>query len=486
MLRASPAEGDHVQDTRVRERPGGARRPSGQGVFGPDSLIWLVGVSVLFLASELLPALLRLPLGADEITYIARSSVHHSAVFLPPVHGHGAGLLAAPVTLVTTSLTAIRVWMAVLSGLALFLSLLCWRGLRPAWVLAVAGFIFGALAITELSGVQVYPDLWAGFGALAITGLLLQALQDRMRPQVVLPLIAFVAFVIVLMRPQNIVFVLAPTFVAPLVVRAWRKPGVLVAMIVGMAAGVLEWVAEAYLWFGGLFSRIHLAGQEPPTFGLHFSLAMQIKTLSGPWYCDPTTTPACHVGYAYPVVYLWWLAFFALVAVGLFAAWRSPARPSTLLALVTGGWVAVLYIFLVPFGAPRYFLPTWALFAIVAADGIAWLATVPKWKMAGAVLAGVFLVSWAVSQHVVLTGETAGAAALRPFVAKAEALKKLGVKPPCAIANSPSVAYYLGCTSPWTGGTIREVLKHTAGGLKGWHRVSLPPGSPYKYIWVKR
>ena len=49
-------------------------------------------------------------------------------------------------------------------------------------MLALAGFIFGSLAITQLSGVQVYPDLWAGFGALAITGLLLQAVAHRGRP----------------------------------------------------------------------------------------------------------------------------------------------------------------------------------------------------------------------------------------------------------------------------------------------------------------
>lgn len=475
-----------MQDTRLREKPEDAGKTSGRAWLGPDSLGWLVLVSALFLLSELLPALLRLPLGADEITYIARSSVQHSGVFLPPVHGHGAGLLAAPVTLATTSLTALRVWMAIVSALALFGSLLCWRGIRPAWVLAIAGFIFGSLAITELSGVQVYPDLWAGFGALAMTGLVLQAVEGRLRPRLVLPLIAFVAFAVVMMRPQNIIFVLAPSFVAPLVVRGWRKPGVLIAMIIGMAVGTLEWVAEAFLWFGGLGHRIHLAGQEPPTFGLHVSLLMQVKTLSGPWYCTPQGIAGPHcTGYRYPVLYLWWLAFFALVALGLVIAWRLPTRASSVLALVTGGWIAVLYLLLVPFGAPRYFLPTWALFAIVAADGIAWLARVPKRKTVGAALAGIFLLSWAASQHAVLVGETANTASSRLFVHKADALKKLGVKPPCAL-GSPSVAYYVGCTAPWTGGDMHEVLALTPGGAKGWHKVSLPAGSPFRYVWVKR
>ena len=474
-----------MQETRLRGLAGDAGRRRGVAWPGPDSVVWLILVCVLFVAAELVPALLRLPLGADEITYVARTSVRSSGVFLPPVHGHGAGLLAAPVTLVTTSVAALRVWMAVLSGAGLFGALVCWRGLRPAWVLAVAGLLFGGLAVTQLSGVQVYPDLWAGLGAVAVTGLVLQAVAGRWRAGVVLPAIGLAAFVLVLMRPQNVVFVLAPALLAPVVVRGWRQPRVLAAMGAGIAAGLAEWVVEAGLWFGGLGHRITLARQEPPTLGLHFSLLTQVKTLSGPWYCDPTTTTGCHPQFSYPAIYIWWLAFFGLAALGLYAVWRRPARASSVFALVTGVWVAALYIFLVPFGAPRYFLPAWALLAVVAADGIAWLVTVPKRKTAWAVAAGVFLASWAVSQHVVLTGETAGAASGRQFAAKAEHLKRLGVKPPCAI-GSQYVAYYVGCTAPWVGGTIHEVLARTPGGARAWRKVNLPQGAPYKYAWIRR
>ena len=156
---------------------------------GGESPIWLALVAVAFLAAELTPALLRLPLGADEITYIARTSVRVSGVMLPPVHGQGAGLLAAPVTLFTDSLTVIRVWMSVLSAAGLFAAVLCWRGLRPMWVLALAGLILASLAITQESGVQVYPDWWGALGLLALTGLFLQAVRGRLRPRVVLPLI---------------------------------------------------------------------------------------------------------------------------------------------------------------------------------------------------------------------------------------------------------------------------------------------------------
>jgi hypothetical protein len=476
-----------VQDTRQRERPEDAgKRPEDAGKavsrpwLGPDGLAWILGVSVLFLLVQMLPDLLRLPLGADEITYIARTSAQHSGVYLPPVHGHGAGLLAAPVTLLTTSLLALRIWMAFLSALALGLSLVCWRGLRPAWVLALGGFIFGSLAITELSGVQVYPDLWAGFGALAITGLLLQSVGNRWQPRVVVPLIGFVSFFVVLLRPQNIVFVLAPTFLAAVLIRQWRQPRVLAAMIVGIALGTLDWVAEAYLWFGGLFSRITLSGQEPPKFGLTFSLIMQARTLSGPWYC--TSNASCP-GWNYPLLILWWMGLLVLVAVGLYAAWRTRAKASSVLAVVTGAWCAACYILFVPFGAPRYLLPTWALFAIIAADGIVWLATKSDLKRVGAAIAAAFLLIGVVTQHVVLVSETASAAAVRPFIGKANYLRDHGIKPPCVVF-SPSVAYYVGCSAPWSGGSIKEILKRMPGGASAYHEIHLP--GPVPNVWVKR
>ena len=102
--------------------------------------------------------------------------------------------------------------------------------------------------------------------------------------------------------------------------------------------------------------------------------------------------------------------------------------------------------------------------------------------------------SWiagAVSQHVVLTGQVANAASVRPFLGKAHRLEKLGIKPPCALV-SPSVAYYVGCTAPWsvdpqyTGSTMKWIFGSSDGGVQAWHRVKLPPGAPYKYVWVRR
>jgi len=445
---------------------------------GPDSLFWLALVSVAFLAAELTPALLRMPLGPDEMTYIARTSVHASGVSLPPVHGQGMGLLAAPVTLLTTSLTAIRVWMSVLSTIGLFLAVLCWRGLRPLWVLAIAELVLASLAITQNSGVQVYPDWWGALGLLALTGLLLHAVSGTMRPRVVLPLIALASLLMVLMRPENVIFLMGPAIVACLVVPAWRKLSVLIAMAVGVALGCLEWVVGAYLWFGGPMQRLQYAKQEPPALHLYMALGTQLRYLNGSWYCGQTS--GC-VSWAHPLETPWWLAFLAIAILGLWAGWhRGAMKASSVLAGVTALWVFLLYAFLVPFGAPRYLLPTLALMAILVADGIVWAVTESReeWRQPATILACLFVLGGIVSQRVILQGEAADQTKSRVYSEQAAELEKLGVHPPCVIDNT-SPAYYIGCQAQWTGMKSEEFLAtRTPEGLKYWRRLQLPGLKP--------
>jgi hypothetical protein len=440
-------------------------------------MAWLAGVAVLYLAAEMTPALLRVPLGTDEITYIATMSVHASGVTLPPVHGQGAGLLAAPMTLITSSLLAIRIWMAVLSAAGLFAAMACWRGLRPLRIVALTGLIFGSLAIAQDSGVQIYPDWWGALALLALTGLLLHAVRGTMRSRLVLPLIAVASMVIVLMRPQNLVFLLGPAVLAVIVVPGWRQPKVLAAMAAGTALGVAEWVIGAFVWYGGLAARLHGAGQEPPKLSLYFSLTTQVKVLSGPWYCVP---PQGCQGWVMPGEEVWWALFLGVAVLGLVVACRTgrtALRSSSLLAAVTAAWVFVLYVFLVPFGAPRYILPSLALMAVLAADAVTWLVTRAPWRRTGVAVACLFLVSGIVSQRLVLEHEAVAEQGERPFLSQAEKLRvQENISPPCAV-SSPPVAYYLGCTDPWTGEPMSEVLGHTRPSARGWGEELLPDGS---------
>jgi len=477
-----------VQDLKVGRllaQPGGVPARSW---LRRDSLFWLVLVSVLFLAAELTPSLLRMPLGADEITYIARTSAHASSIALPPVHGQGAGLLAAPVTLITTSLLALRIWMSVLSAVGLFLAILCWRGLRPIWVLALGELILASLAITQNSGVQVYPDWWGALGTVALTGLFLHAVNGTMRNRVVLPLIGLASLVIVLMRPQNVVFLMGPVILAVLIVKKWRKIKVMAAMAIGIALGFLEWMLGAYLWFGGLFERIHLAGQEPPPLSFYNAIGLQLRYLNGPWYCSQDCTT-----WAVPLETPFWLGFLALAILGAWVGWRSSMRAATVLMAATAAWVFLLYAFLVPFGAPRYLLPTLALMSILAADAIVWAVTESRWRQEASILAILFLVLGIVSQRAIVQRQAGYQYISRQFHAQAVEIEKMGVHPPCIMLN-PSIAWYIGCSAPWTTtGTnyqiIHAFLEQTKAGPTGWKLFRLtspltPPAIPPPLVYL--
>src|SRR5258708_40112054 len=88
--------------------------------------------------------------------------------------------------------------------------MLCWRGLRPMRVLALAELILASLAITQNSGVQVYPDWWGALGVLALTGLFLHAVNGSPRDRAVPPRRAGARPLIPPRRPPNGLFPLRP------------------------------------------------------------------------------------------------------------------------------------------------------------------------------------------------------------------------------------------------------------------------------------
>ena len=443
-----------------------------------DSALWLGLAAGLFTAAELTLAPLHAPLGWDEITYIAQTSVHASPILLPPGHSRGVGLLAAPVTLLTTSVVALRVWMAVLAGGGLFAALLAWRGLRPAWVLALAGLMFGGLAATQFTGIQVEADLWEALGALAVAGLVLQAISRRRPARVTLPLIAAGVFFLILVRIEDAAFIVAPMIAAVTVVPAWRNRGALNAIGAGIVAGSAEWVGEAYAFYGGPGNRLRLASLQPPRLGWHFSLLEQIRVLDGPAYCGPGA--ACHDWY--PWLGGWWLALLALAILGIAVTAGAPSvLPGACALFVLAG-----YTLFVPYAAGRYLLPVFALVAVPAADGAARLITAERRRPAAVLAVSAFLLTGLISQHQVLTREFAGMTSGTQFYATAAAdLRQLGVRAPCAVDGGAAapVAYYLGCSRGWHD-VQRQVLlapmrpRHPA----RWRRVRLAGTAQVAYI----
>jgi hypothetical protein len=98
----------------------------------------------------------------------------------------------------------------------------------------------------------------------------------------------------------------------------------------------------------------------------------------------------------------------------------------------------------------------WALFAVSAAGGIYWLVTAPRGRLrlVAIVAAILFVAVELVTQHSVQAADNAQRLTqARGQTAAVQAMRRLGVRPPCVITSSPvavtyslPAAYYLGCS----------------------------------------
>ncbi|WP_322975398.1 hypothetical protein [Actinacidiphila bryophytorum] len=267
-----------------------------------ETVRWLAAVCAAFVLAQLALAVPGSGLGWDETVYTSQVAAHAPAAFFSAPRARGISLLAAPVAGLTSSTAALRIYLAVLSGAGLFLALRVWRPLLPARVLALAGGLFAGLWITLLYGSQVMPNLWSAYGALAAAGCLLRAARDRTDRAALAGLAAAVALV-GLMRPPDAVWLVLPLAGAALTVRRWRRPALFAVLAAGLLAGCAEWVAEAYVRYGGPTARLHRASAIEGGLGLHFAVDDQIRALDGRTLCRP-----CDVPWRHRADSAWWFA----------------------------------------------------------------------------------------------------------------------------------------------------------------------------------
>jgi hypothetical protein len=400
----------------------------------------------------------------DEVVYVSQVIRHIPAAPFDPARSRGIPLLVAPVAMLTSSITAMRIYLSIASGAALFCSLLAWRRLRPGWMLALAALFFGSLWVAQYYGPQAMPDEWMAFAALAATGLFLRAVgagptrspsattalgaRDAGRGQRTrLAGLAALVAAAALIRIGDAVFLAAVLLLAALAVRAWRQWPVIAAVVAGMIAGTAEWVAEAYARFGNPVQRLHLASAEQGGFGLRLGAWAELRAANGPTLCRP-----CTIGWRYPVLGIWWLALPVLVVLGVLAARQAGRLGSAGLAAACALGLAAQYLFGIWYAAPRFLLPAYALAAIPVADLVAWIIakTRPGERAAMKVLIAFVLFGQIVTQHAVLERQVADTAALHEdYGVIAADLRQLGVSGRCLINGSQSipVAFYADCAS---------------------------------------
>ncbi|MFD9875367.1 hypothetical protein [[Kitasatospora] papulosa] len=414
-------------------------------------LPWLTAVALLFAAAQLAFVVPGSGLSWDETVYVSQVGGNAPAAYFSAPRARGISYLVAPVAALTTSTTAVRTYLALLSAAALFGALRIWRTVLPTPVLAGAGALFAALWPTLFYGPAAMPNLWCALGSLAATGWTVRTLRGAPRPAETTGAASAVALV-ALMRPADGFWLALPLMLAAVLVPGRRRPGLGAALAGGLVVGCAPWTAEAYAHYGGPVARLHRAGEIQGGLGWNFAVDDHLRALAGRTLCRP-----CDIGWESPATAVWWVALPLLTAGGIMAARRAGRGPVALLATATGVSTAVPYLFLVEYAAPRFLLPAYALLAVPVAEYLTHLfargqrARRPAGTVVVALLMAAHLgVQFSVLSHVIRTSHATGAR----FAAVAGALNGMGVRAPCVVSGDDAVpiAYYAGCASRQTAG----------------------------------
>lgn len=466
----------HPVSAPVRARP--------RWTAGSRPLPWLLTVAVAFTAAQLILVVPGSGLGWDETVYVSQVGGNAPPAYFSAPRARGISYLVAPVASLTASTTAIRVYLALLSGGGLFACLWIWRRLVPVAVLGCAGAVFSFLWITLFYGPQAMPNLWCALGALAAVGWFVRAVARPGERRAVIGVGAAVA-VVVLMRPSDGLWLALPLAASALLVPGWRRPAVFAAVTIGLLVGAVPWVVEAYAHYGGLGARLHRASEIQGGLGWHMAVDDQVRALDGRSLCRP-----CDVPWKHPVAAAWWFALPVLTVAGIAAAFRADGRSrapwssgsypgsrthrgsAALLATCTAASLAVPYLFLIDYAAPRFLLPAYALLSLPVAECLVFLAVFlvtgvrPSLRPVGAgvlalALTGHLAVQYGVLRHMLEVNHSLRA----HYSAIAAGLHRLGVRPPCMVSGQDAVpiAYYAGCTSRQPGGHDASI---TPGGIE--------------------
>lgn len=397
-------------------------------------------------------------LGWDESVYVSQVASHAPSAFFSAPRARGTSLLVAPVAMWSSSTVLLRLYLATLSGLGLFLALRAWRGLFPTRVLVLGGALFATLWISLFYGPQAMPNLWVALGALACAGYAVRALTHR-ADRAALWGAGASAAVVAWMRPTDAVWTTLPLLVAAAFLPRLRHLRLLGALLAGIAAGSAQWVAEAFLAYGGLAQRLSDASRVQGGLGFHLAIDDQLRSLDGRSLCRPCTGALAPL----PLT-VWWYALplLALLALAVALRTRRPLPAATALACATTA--AVPYLFLIGYAAPRFLLPAYALLALPLAAGLLHVAgrTRGRWRpllLTGLVLA---LVLHLAAQFTVLV-HTADRtfAGHRAWARTATQLHRLGVRPPCLLTGhfAIPIAYYARCASAHTHGNNANITR---------------------------
>ncbi|WP_055556542.1 pyridoxamine 5'-phosphate oxidase family protein [Streptomyces sp. NBRC 110028] len=407
-------------------------------------------------------------LGWDESVYVSQVDPRTPAAYFSAPRSRGISMLVSPVVAATSSITALRVVLTVLSAGALYTAFRVWNRLLPRGPVALAALLFAGLWITTISGPAVMPNLWVALGAVAAVGWFLRLPAE---PGARWWLAALVAGVTLVRTPDG-GWLAVPLLAVALRLRTWRPA--LLPLVGGLLLGAAQWIGEAYDRFGGIGGRLDVSSDVEGGMGLHFAVGAALRSLNGPQLCRPCEVPLRH-----PELTLWWLSLplLTLAAVALVLrdrqarrnrvrvglgrphTHREPGVPVTVLPVVCAASLAVPYLLLIDYSAPRFLMPSYALLALpIAALGFRAVRAARSSRHMATAL-GVVVLLHLGSQFAVLAHTSAvSEKTTGRYRTAADGLKRLGLRPPCLVAGDRAlpVAYHAGCGSAQTSGNNRS------------------------------
>ena len=455
-----------------------------------QALVALIVVAAVYLAAALTLAEPTRGLESDEATYVSQVNGRAPAAPFEAHRARGITWLVAPVAARTADVVVLRVYLAVVSALALVLAFRPWtRILRPP-AAPIAAFVFAGTWVSVYYAAEVSPNLYVAFGAVAACGYAALALSGAGRS----PLIGLATSVAVVavMRPTDALWLALPLGVAALA--SPRRVPVGAGLVGGLVAGWAPWVVESLISFSGPVERLRAAA-ELSRSALRWTLPLHLRVLDGNLICcfGPDRQPVVGVG-----AYVWFTALVVLSVAGAVVAARRAERSAVTLALAAGLALAVPYLALTAFVIVRFLLPVHALLAIPV--GVAF-AAILRWAAAravpeagGALLVGAALtyatfLAWQVGVLTAVADEQA--IARGGAVDAARLAHDIGVVPPCFVlgARAPAIAFELGCSTAGVGreAHLRSVVaatEHAAAGeaVAVFWRGRLPEGA-FAHEW---
>lgn len=423
--------------------------PTGQST--RRAALWLLVVAAAYVTTMLVVVAPRVALGWDESLYASQVSPRAPADFFSAPRARGVTYLIAPVVHVTASTVALRTYLAVLAGVLLVAGFWPWlRVFRRPVTVPLAAVAFSGLWVVLFYSPSAMPNSWVALGALATVGWFVRYGYGASRWSLagVGVGLAFVALV----RPSDAFWLCLPLVVTMLVSRRWRRLPLYGAVPAGAAVGLTPWLVESYQRFGGPVARLHRASQIEGGLAWHpIGAYYQMRSTAGPLLCRPCTGQLAH-----PLFAVWWLALPVLVVLGVVVAGRAGELAAAAVPAAAGASIGLSYLLTLPYAAPRFLIPAYALLALPVGVLLSRLVRVPgRIRIPVAVVTGLVITLQVTSQLTLLVHEASTyTTRARGYGPAATVLRRDGVHTPCTISGTDAVpiGYALGCRAEaWHG-----------------------------------